>query len=397
MRKILVKMGVRGNCRALSVFRRVGAFTLVELLVVIAIIGILIALLLPAVQAAREAARRMDCTNRLKQVGLGVHNFHDVRQGLPPVCVGTFDTEWNNATPSFWALILPYMEQQAMYDLLQAKTNNFDTYLKNNLFWNALSAQEKASFMFNGYLCPSRRGNGTLYENAPNGGGHGGLYGPQGDYAVVTGARQRSGGSRWFYDIASENRTIELGSSAPYCTLESLVGPIRVATWGTPGKASSWLPRDTMAWWQDGSSNQIIVGEKNIPQDFLGKCENYSRVTGGYRNQGDKYDCSMLAGEYGWGPITIVRPFSGSIAQGVNDYVKLEDGYGRSWGGEYDQPQWGSYHPGVCNFLLGDGSVRAFSVTTPTGHPFADNALTTYSRSVIGSLGHVCDGNTPSL
>ena len=100
--------------------RRSAGFTLVELLVVIAIIGILIALLLPAVQAAREAARRSQCTNHLKQLALAVHNYADTYKAFPPKKMGTSGpgdcNNWNNQYGSGLMRLLPFYEQQALYD-----------------------------------------------------------------------------------------------------------------------------------------------------------------------------------------------------------------------------------------------------------------------------------------
>lgn len=99
-------------------------FTLVELLVVITIIGILIALLLPAVQAAREAARRVQCRSRLHQVGIALHSYHQAMRAFPPAHASA-PSAWLKPSWSWATFLLPQLEQQPLYDALEVNTKPF--------------------------------------------------------------------------------------------------------------------------------------------------------------------------------------------------------------------------------------------------------------------------------
>jgi prepilin-type processing-associated H-X9-DG protein/prepilin-type N-terminal cleavage/methylation domain-containing protein len=126
--------------------KRSRAFTLIELLVVISIIGVLIALLLPAVQAAREAARRAECVNNLKQIGLALHNYHSSHQSFPPGYVSNFDASGNDTGPGWgWAaMLLPQMEQKPLFDAI-----NFNTPIE------LPSNQTSRLVLIGGFLCPT--------------------------------------------------------------------------------------------------------------------------------------------------------------------------------------------------------------------------------------------------
>jgi prepilin-type N-terminal cleavage/methylation domain-containing protein/prepilin-type processing-associated H-X9-DG protein len=117
------------------------AFTLIELLVVIAIIGVLVALLVPAVQKVREAAARVQCANNLKQIGLALHGFHDSNKALPPGYLATAAYPGTSPGWGWAAFILPYLEQTALYRQLNLA--------------QPLSSQPAVQAVVPIYLCPS--------------------------------------------------------------------------------------------------------------------------------------------------------------------------------------------------------------------------------------------------
>ncbi|MDR2757349.1 MAG: DUF1559 domain-containing protein [Planctomycetaceae bacterium] len=331
------------------------AFTLVELLVVIAIIGALIALLLPAVQAAREAARRMTCTNHLKQIGLGIHNFHDSHQGVIPISIGSGvrtngTVNDNDVRRCTWAgLLYPFIEQQSLYDLLLSKTNNLNQ-VTNVPWWYNLSETERNALGSVGtYICPSRRGNGVHVTEIDPSQNHANEFwgnyflGPQSDYAAV---------SEMFNYNNIDTTGIDLwmprysrNANDPF-----MFGPLRIAVL-LNDDAKTWTPRVSFAWWADGTTNQLIAGEKHINiNESLNVCS---------ANSTSIVDCSYLNGGHSGVGLPAVRSFTNN-----NENIPIRRPNDPSLSVSREAFSFGSWHPGICQFVIGDGSVRPINVTT---------------------------------
>jgi prepilin-type N-terminal cleavage/methylation domain-containing protein len=271
-------------------------FTLVELLVVIAIIGILVGLLLPAVQGAREAANRAQCQNNLKQIGLALHLYHDQYKHLPP-------SRFSNGEGPTWAwLILPNLEQDNLYRMWPAGQPYPGAVTGQPITQAELAvANSVLSTPVPIYFCPSRRApGGTAEPFAQNSGVcllSGGVLGSVGDYAACIGT------TGFDYDV-------QLPNSPPLRTN----GAFRAVT------------AVRFADITDGLSNTVLVGEKHVPLDQFNRypldCSIYD---------GHNPSCNMRAAGVAFPLATSIR-----------------------------DPGWkfGSYHPGLCQFVFGDGSVR---------------------------------------
>jgi prepilin-type N-terminal cleavage/methylation domain-containing protein/prepilin-type processing-associated H-X9-DG protein len=309
------------------------AFTLVELLVVIAIIGILIALLLPAVQQAREAARRMNCSSNLKQIGVALHNHHEAKKALPPGGVNT----GGNGTSCYtnWAIeILPYMEQQPLY-------NKYDQKVFNEHINNAPVYQSRVA----SYECPTDTLSGIM--EVPASGPTGGRNWMHGSYRANSGRTDIDNlHGRW------DTFEPELWSTGnPRQHNKAYRGPLHAT-----GKS-----------YNGANVNENTI-RNGVALSVLGGPEKFSDIRDGLSTSFMVGECTFsdvprratfwafTYASYNQSSITVEpRTFT-------NSYNKCAQTPGRH-GDQLCKAAFGSNHaPGGLNFLFCDGSVRFVTV-----------------------------------
>jgi prepilin-type N-terminal cleavage/methylation domain-containing protein len=297
-------------------------FTLIELLVVIAIIAVLVGLLLPAVQKVRETANRSQCANNLKQIGLAIHNYHDTYLELPPARL-----DYDGGVT--WAvLILPFIEQGNFY-------SQWDPHQ-----WYYCQPDAVRMTQVPIYYCPSRRpASGINISNQgetpdtwpwrgkppvpPDKGSS--WFGATGDYAICSGDDR---------NVGDYNTQLADGAMI-------IANYVWAPTPNTPPRTlQQWTSRTKFQLITDGLSNTFLAGDKHVPLAKSGPSD-------------------FGQEQYGDGSIYNGDPtnWNAERVAGLGTPLALSPTAAFSL-------QFGSYHPGVCQFVLCDGSVRPVAVTT---------------------------------
>jgi prepilin-type N-terminal cleavage/methylation domain-containing protein/prepilin-type processing-associated H-X9-DG protein len=320
-------------------------FTLIELLVVIAIIAVLIALLLPAVQAARESAGRAQCTNNLKQLGLGLHNYHQSNNTFPmgvsytigiPTAGHYYWGQW-----SAQALMLPYLEQSALY-----AAANFNLPLDDG---NVIGTQSNSTV--NGtviamFLCPSDPNAGRISGNINS------YFLSEGTTALTPSTTPYQTTGLFTFQLAYAIQSVTDGTSNTVAASEGLVAP----TTANSGTISQW-------------GTIMNVNEPTYPDAFL-------TLTNGQQAPG-----TVIPGVLSLcmsNPAKAIQNTRGNQwANGDTNYTMFNTivppnstqypfGACKSGGSGVDDAEYvnaNSNHPGGCNVLMADGSVRFIKST----------------------------------
>jgi prepilin-type N-terminal cleavage/methylation domain-containing protein len=309
-------------------------FTLVELLVVIAIIGVLVALLLPAVQAAREAARRSSCSNKLRQLAIGLHNHHDTHNKLPPGAQGVVYPQPNppgntttGITGTSWIVFtLPFFEQQPLYDKYRFDLSHFTTENGGTV----------GSVVVPTLYCPS--GPDPKKYVDPNAGVAGNpsthYYGVMGPGGATDNFQLLIGGTTYQYRYGSSGANGAWsyhGMLSHYQDIGSSISQFRVVRFSDV---------------TDGTTNTLMLGEISLTLPV-----NMPGTTTAQPNQYRSWirGNTTSTGANGSGTTKNVRyPINSTFYNGSNNFNEIS---------------FGSHHPGGAQFALGDASVRFISQT----------------------------------
>ena len=352
------------NIHSRAVVRRAHGFTLVELLVVIAIIGVLVALLLPAVQAAREAARNSQCKNSLKQIGLAMLNYESAKKEFPAGgwgfrWMGDPDAGSGPRQPGGWIFqVAPYLEQ--------ANVTRLGGGTRGQAKYDALAQQRAAIIPL--FYCPSRRGpvpmpSVEMCFNSANP-----EFEARSDYAVNGGAVPVAPGA----GPPPNSDYTDCAGGYPNCAWSQSNDTINRFTGIVTARLGAKLRQVT-----DGSSNTIMAGEKYLPPFFYenvsGKPYTIGTANAADDNPGD--NSSMYQGydkdtvRWPSGEITDAGLEEGNLPLRDTDVGANEKTYHPA-----GHQSMGSPHAGGVNLVYADGSVHAvaFDVQALVWNSLAD-------------------------